>query len=216
MSCNYYPKLSEKYSNNGNINEVAFHKYQALTSVNENSDFGIVNRKIEFEYIKKKIDSVVDVKIMLTTAFIEGELLNEHEIILTNNETIKFTLQDLISREYVENYIYTTQYPVTSYQTITHPSSIEIVTKQDGTVEHVTKPAKVENVQVTTNDPRTNPIGRSQIFNQARFVLSKKDFNKIKLANLKGFNLFTKHATLQITPSIRQEKELNNYFFVIL
>jgi hypothetical protein len=215
QSCNLY-NYNYTYTKNEKPQVTIFHKYEAISSVNQNSGFNILNRKIEFEYLKNKVDSLVEIKIMLTTSFIEGELMNEGEIVLTNDEKLTLNLKELASREYVENYAYTTQNPVSTTETISRPATTEVVVKADGTHEVVTKPGTIDNVTVTRNVPEHYSTSKSQIFNQAKVILTKKEFNTIKQIKLKHFNLSTKSAQLKIIPDAPQAKELNNYFFIVL
>jgi hypothetical protein len=204
------------YTKNANPTENVFHKYDCKSEINAQSSFSPIMRKIEFDYSKNRKNTSIDVKIMMTTSYPEGEITSDHDLALYNGETITIHLTDVIFKDYIESYSYLLPQQVSSVQTITHPESTTTVKKSDGTTEKIVIPSKTETVNVSQTNYQTQYHNQSQIFNQGKFTLSKEEFSKIKLHKLKQFNINTKYNKLQILLSDKQVKELNNYFFVVL
>ncbi len=194
-----------------NFNQGLFHKYSGESSVNSNSNFGVVNRKIEFEYRIIEVDSIVDVNIMLTTGFNEGELLEGIELFFENGVILSLKTSKVISREYSENYSYSTSTPVTKHKTITDPGGVDIVVQEDGTHKHVHRPGSTKTVNVTENETNNHSESKSQIFNQIKFKFQKADLEILRSIPFYQYKLNFQNGHIFIIPNRSQRIQLENY-----
>lgn len=193
------------------ISPKLFHRYNAVSTAPANSRFRPLNRVIEFNYDIVERDSILEVRMMLTSGFNEGEILDHVVINLQNEETIKANFTNQESREYVETYSYNYTKPVSNTQTVTDPGGIDIVTKADGTIEHVHRPISTKTVNTTEQVAHTNQGGKSQLFNSGTVQLKKDDIARIKLNGVENFEVLFQNASLILTPTKRQAREMSSY-----
>ena len=188
-----------------------FHRYNAVSTAHPNSQFRPINRGIEFNYNMLERDSIVEVLMMLTSGFNEGEILDHLIIHLQNEESIKVDFETTESREYVETYSYNYTQPVNNSQTVTEFGGIDVVTKADGTVEHVHRPATTKTVNTTEQVAHNSQGGKSQLFNSAKMQLEKDDIANIKSNGVENFEVFFQNSTLILTPTKYQGREMKRY-----
>lgn len=188
-----------------------FHKYNLSSTANQNSQFRPLNRVVEFDYNIVERDSIVDVMMMLTSGFNEGEILDHLVINLQNEQTISVIYKTKESREYVETYSHNYTQPVYNTQTVTDPGGVDVVTKADGTFEHVHRPATTKTVNTTEQVAHTNQGSKSQLFNSAKMQLKKDDIALIKLHGVESFEVFFQNSSLILTPNKLQAREINSY-----
>lgn len=188
-----------------------FHQYNAVSTANAKSQFRPLNRLIEFDYKILERDSLVEVMMMLTSGFNEGEIMDHLVIHLQNEESIKVSFETTESREYVETYSYNYTQPVNNTQTVTDFGGTDIVTKADGTVEFVNRPTTTKTVNTTDQVTRNSQGGKSQLFNSAKMQLKKEDITSIKLNGVKSFEVSFQNAILILRPSKHQALEMKSY-----
>ena len=188
-----------------------FHQYNAVSTANAKSQFRPLNRVIEFDYKILERDSLVEVMMMLTSGFNEGEILDHLVIHLQNEESIKVNFETTESREYVETYSYNYTQPVNNTQTVTDIGGTDVVTKADGTVEFVNRPTTTKIVNTTQQVTRNSQGGKSQLFNSAKMRLKKEDIAIMKLNGVESFEVSFQNSTLILTPSKYQAREMKSY-----
>jgi len=207
-SCNY-STYSMVESTNEILESSLIHKYAGESSANEKSDFALKNRKIEFEYIKNKIDSSTQVIVRITSGYNEGELLNKMQIISKGNQKEKISTDSIISRDYIEEYSYTISTPITKQKTINDPGGVDVVVQADGTHKHVHRAPSTKIVNVTENQTNKHSGAKSQIFNEMKIYFEKN--KTVRLKDVIGYVLFFQNCQIRIELDIGQINELNNY-----
>ena len=188
-----------------------FHVYNSHSTTSPKSQFGPINRRVEIEYNILERDSLVEVMMMLTSGFNEGEILDHLVIHLQNEESIKVNFETKESREYVETYSYNYTQPVNRTQTVTDFGGTDVVTKADGTVEHVQRPMTTKTVNTTEQVAHNSQGGKSQLFNSAKMQLKKEDIASIKMNGVDSFEVPFQNSTLILTPSKQQVLEMKRY-----
>jgi hypothetical protein len=188
-----------------------FHQYNAVSTANAKSQFRPLNRVVEFDYNILERDSLVEVMMMLTSGFNEGEILDHLITHLQNEESIKVNFETQESREYVETYSHNYTQPVNRTQTVTDFGGTDVVTKADGTVEHVQRPMTTKTVNTTEQVAHNSQGGKSQLFNSAKMQLKKDDIASIKINGVDSFEVSLQNSSLILAPSKYQVLEMKSY-----
>lgn len=211
ISCSIVAPLSYEYDYRNSDNNL-YHRYEARSSVNPESDFAVQNRKIEFDYDRIAEDSIMEIGVMLTTGYNEGELLPQIELILKNDEILGLTLDNVITRDYVEHYSYNTSTPVTRFQTVNDPGGVDVVVQPDGTHKHVHRAPSTKTISVNDTETAIHSGSKSQIFNQSKLRLEKRYLELIRNSQIVGFKLYLQNGSLDIRLTELQQNELFKYF----
>lgn len=206
--------LDSKSSNISPKDERLFHEYETASSENSDSKFAVKSRTVELEYKNVLDDTLVSVKGMMTTGFNEGEILNQLEIVKTNGDVIKVTLQDIASREYVNEYSYNTTTPTTTTQQVFDPGGTSVVVQSDGTHKTVTTPAKYNTVTNTTNITTNHTGARSQLFNEFKFDMGVTILDTLRNDFIDYYLIKTVEGEVEIIPHDRDLDQLYHYLFV--
>lgn len=208
-----YP-LNNTYRNGAmsQSDDSLFHRYSGKSTVNASSSFGVHSRQIEFEYTILEADSLINLAIMLTSGYNEGELTEPLLVELNNEQQIQLPINSMVSREYVDSYNYNTTRPVAQTKVINDPGGTDVVIQADGTHKHVHRPASTKMVNVTENQVVSNTSSKSQIFNQGTVQLTKQELEAIKTHGIKNFVLQLKQAHLKVMPSSTQKQALKRFF----
>ena len=196
-SYEFYPKLA--------------HKYNSTSTSNSKSRFGPVNRIVEFEYNIIAQDSIVEILMMATSGFNEGEITDHILVHLENKETLKVDYDSRTNREYVGSYSNSYTTPVSNTQTITDPGGVDFVTQPDGTVKHVHRSASIKYVNSTEQVTQSNHGSKSQIFNSGKLQFRKSDIDRIKLSGVERFELVLQNSNLILKLTSHQTHELQSY-----
>mgnify|MGYP003616381262 FL=1 len=183
--------------------------YKGESTASSGSEFGVINRKIEFEYKKNKTDTTIEIVIRVTSGYNEGEILKQIEI-LTENNGLKMLIPDqILSREYVEEYRYSTTNPITRQKFINDPGGIDVVVQPDGTYKHVHRAASTKIVNETENQTNNHSGTKSQIFNELKIILNQEEKNIFK--EMQSCSLFFQNSQIIIEPNKFQLSKLKNY-----
>jgi hypothetical protein len=207
-SCNYSGYKQVRNQNSARSYSL-IQKYKNKSNANGSSLFGVENRKLEFEYFSDSKDSTSQLIIRVTSGYNEGEILSKIHLLSNSNELITIIPEDVLKREYVEEYNYSVSTPTTKLKTVHDPGGVDVVIQPDGTHEHVHRAASTKTVNVSESKIENQTGANSQIYNEMKFILKNKDRQAFK--DMKKCKLFFQHAEIILVPNKTQLGELKNY-----
>lgn len=182
-------------------------QYDRYSETQKNSQYKIENRKVEFEYYLDRSNN----NKYITTRFLTDqseETVQPELLVLLEKRDFKLFEETFSSEPYVETNSYTSNTPVTRYETVTNPGGVDIVTRPDGSVEHVHRPISTSTVAVTENQETQYTDTKEVILNSGTYQLDERDIRRLSKYALFDYAILIGQDTLYVYPSERQVNQL--------
>ncbi len=184
--------------------------YQKFKDYHDKSIFKVKTREAEFDYDFDPKNTSLILTQRITTGYDEGELLPKMILILAD-ASFHLEGRESVSRNYIKTQSKANYVPSSRTETITEPGSVEIVTKADGTTEHVHRPATSKTVTINESKLQQSDSSEWQIFNSVRYSIDKESLSLLTGSPSIIFRVYAQNDSLDIFPNARQVAALKTF-----